>query len=74
MTGPTAPAHVPASRILGEVLERATDREQWERFERQLRSTGYCRRPVRLSGQVDAIDLATGEVRKLYQTSPSKKR
>ena len=70
MTAATAPAHVPASRILGEVLERAADPEQWERFERQLRSTGYCRRPVRLSGQVDAIDRATGEVRTTYSTAP----
>jgi hypothetical protein len=70
MTAAAAPAQVPASRILDEVLERAADPEQWERFERQLRSTGYCRRPVRLSGQVDAIDVATGEVRTTYSTAP----
>ena len=49
-------------RCSSEVLARAADPEQWERFERQLRSTGYCRRPVRLRGRVDAIDAATGEV------------
>ena len=54
--------------MLADVLERAADPEVWERFERQLRSTGYCRRPVRLRGQVDAIDKATGEVVTVYST------
>jgi hypothetical protein len=68
----TAVAHTmnPTSGVLGQVLERAADPEMWERFERQLRSTGYCRRPVRLRGQVDAIDLGTGEVRTAYSTAP----
>jgi hypothetical protein len=51
------------------VLKRAADPEQWERFERQLRSTGYCRRPIRLHGRTDAIDIASGEVRTVYSTS-----
>jgi hypothetical protein len=67
----TALAHaLNSTGLLGEVLERAADPEQWERFERQLRSTGYCRRPVRLRGQVDAVDLVTGEVRTAYSTVP----
>ena len=53
---------LPAGRCSSDVLERAADPEEWERFERQLRSTGYCRRPVRLRGRVDAVDAATGEV------------
>ena len=48
--------------VLAGVLERAADPDAWERFERQLRSTGYCRQPVRLRGRVDSIDRATGEV------------
>ena len=55
--------------VLGNVLERAADPEQWERFERQLRSTGYCRRPIRLRGQTDAVDVATGEVRTVFSTA-----
>ena len=51
------------------MLDRAADPEHWERFERQLRGTGYCRRPVRLRGQVDAIDLHTGEVQTAYSTA-----
>src|SRR3954452_16390704 len=61
---------MPASNpVLAEVLERAADPDAWERFERQLRSTGFCRRPVRLRGQVDAIDLETGEVRTTFSTA-----
>jgi hypothetical protein len=32
-------------------------RNEWERFERQLRSAGYCRHPVRLRGQVDGLNV-----------------
>jgi hypothetical protein len=59
----------PASPLLADVLDRAADPDMWERFERQLRGTGYCRRPVRLRGQVDAIDLHTGEVQTAYSTA-----
>ncbi len=59
---------MPTSGVLGEVLERASDPDEWERFERQLRSVGYCRHPVRLRGQVDGIDVATGEVRTIFST------
>jgi S-DNA-T family DNA segregation ATPase FtsK/SpoIIIE len=55
--------------VLGQVLERAEDPEMWERFERQLRSTGYCRRSVRLRGQTDAVDTVTGEVRAVFSTA-----
>jgi hypothetical protein len=47
----------------------AADPAKWERFERQLRATGYCRRSVRLRGQVEAIDVATGEIRTRYSTA-----
>src|SRR4051794_5473136 len=54
--------------VLAEVLERAADPEEWERFERQLRSSGYCRRRVRLRGRVDSLDAETGEVVTSYST------
>ena len=38
-------------------VARASDTELWERFERQLRSAGYCRQPVRLRGQIDGRDI-----------------
>ena len=65
---------MPAGPVLGDVLKRAADPDEWERFERQLRSTGYCRQPVRLRGQVDAIDAATGEVVTVYSTDARARR
>src|SRR3954468_25079267 len=57
-----------ADPALRGVLARAADPEEWERFERQLRSTGYCRRPVRLQGGVNSVDASTGEVVASYST------
>jgi hypothetical protein len=65
----TAVATRPLTGVLAEVLERASDSRQWERFERQMRSAGYCRHPVRLHGQVDGIDVETGEVRTIFSTA-----
>ena len=59
---------MPAGPVLEGVLARAADPDEWERFERQLRATGYCRRPVRLRGGIDAIDVRTGEVRSVFST------
>jgi hypothetical protein len=36
---------------------------------RQAERTGLCTRPVRLKGRIDAIDLATGELRNIYDTA-----
>jgi hypothetical protein len=60
---------VPDRALVGDVIARAADPDEWERFERQLKGTGYCRRPVRLRGQVDAVDTATGEVRPVFSTA-----
>ena len=38
-------------------------------WERQLASTGACSHPVQLHGRIDAVDLATGEVAPVYDTS-----
>jgi hypothetical protein len=65
----TAVATQPSSGVLSEVLARASDTERWERFERQLRSAGYCRHPVRLRAQVDGLDVETGEVRTIFTTA-----
>lgn len=61
-------AHAPDRALVGDVIARAADPEHWERFDRQLKATGYCRRPVRLRGQVDAIDTTTGEIRTMFST------
>ena len=58
-----------AGPVLEGVLARARDPDGWECFHRQLRSSGYCRRPVRLRGQVDVVDVKTGEVRTTFSTA-----
>src|SRR5829696_1714628 len=65
----TAVATQLSTGVLSEVLARASDTEQWERFEGQLRSAGYCRHPVRLRGRVDGLDVETGEVRTIFSTA-----
>ena len=35
----------------------------------QLERTGMCRHPIRLRGRIDAVDLATGELRPVYDTA-----
>jgi hypothetical protein len=42
------------------------DFRQWER---QLATTGTCSHPIRLTGRIDAIDLATGESAPIYDTA-----
>src|SRR3954463_9759408 len=54
--------------VLNDVLKRAAAPAPWEGFERHLRGTGYCRRPIRLRGRVDSLDAATGEVVACYST------
>jgi hypothetical protein len=39
------------------------------RWETQVARTGYCTRPVRLAGRIDAINLQTGEMRPMYSTA-----
>ena len=71
---PAERTEVGPTTVVAEVVRRARDPEQWERFERQMRATGYCRHPVRLRGQVDAVDQATGECRTVYSTEPEPDR
>lgn len=68
------PTDLAPSSVMTQVLGRAADAEQWERFERQMRATGYCRHPVRLRGQVDAVDVGTGECQSVYSTEPEPDR
>src|SRR4051794_10096748 len=65
----TAVAINPSTGVLAEGLARAADTGQWGRFGRQLRPAGYCRHRVRLRGQVDGVDVETGEVRTIFSTA-----
>lgn len=43
----------------------------WAEFTREIRQaerTGLCTHPVRLRGRINAVDLATGELRTMYST------
>jgi hypothetical protein len=56
MTKPlTAAAPATAPELLGELAHRAA-RPDFPRFEAQLRSSGYCARPVRLRGRIETCD------------------
>ena len=46
-----------------------TSPDGFTRWEQQLAHTGYCQHPVRLAGRIDAVDLATGELRPVYTTT-----
>jgi hypothetical protein len=46
----------PGSPIVRELCARARDDEQFTRFQGQLKSSGYCARPVRLRGHVEICE------------------
>ncbi|MDP8968913.1 MAG: replication initiation protein [Actinomycetota bacterium] len=56
------------SPTVRQVVARAADPSSYERWAEQVAATGYCARPVRLAGRVDAVDRDTGEVRQAYCT------
>jgi hypothetical protein len=70
MTAPTAA--VPSAPVPTGSGPVGTDTVTWADFTRSLgqaQRTGLCVRPIRLRGQITAIDLATGELRPLYDTA-----
>lgn len=70
-----AVASAPAAAGAGSVPDGTSGRPEltlpWPElagYARDLARSGGCTRPVRLQGRIDAIDLATGEVRPMYHT------
>ena len=57
-----------AAGLVDELCARAGDPAAYARWQRQVRSAGYCERPVRLAGGIDQADTATGEVRSVFDT------
>lgn len=53
---------------LAGVVTRAADRAEYARWAEQVAGAGYCRRPVRLSGDVEHVDTSSGELRDAYST------
>jgi hypothetical protein len=56
------------SPLVAALLERAADPRAFLRWQAQVAQTGYCSRPIRLAGQVEAADPVTGEVHVTYST------
>ena len=57
---------------MGEAADDTEGSITWADFlqaERQLTATGCCQHPVRLRGRIDAIDLSTGELAPVYDTT-----
>jgi hypothetical protein len=54
---------------LGEVLARAADADGYQRWADQIQHTGYCTRPIRLSGQSLTVEEATGAVTGVFDTA-----
>lgn len=54
---------------IAELITRVGDPEAFARWERQIRATGFCRRPVRLAGKTVQVDPSTGEVLHRFSTA-----
>jgi hypothetical protein len=53
---------------LAGVVARAADPVEYARWAEQVAGAGYCRRPVRLSGEVEHVDTSSGELRSSYSS------
>jgi hypothetical protein len=53
---------------LAGAVARAADPAEYARWAEQVAGAGYCRRPVRLSGEVEHVDTSSGELRGDYST------
>ncbi|HLX89964.1 MAG TPA: replication initiator, partial [Acidimicrobiales bacterium] len=54
---------------LADILDRVADAEELARFESQGRACGWCREPVRLTGNVDEFDPDSGNHTRRFSTS-----
>lgn len=54
---------------IAELVARVSDPNEFARWERQVRATGFCRRPVRLAGKTVQVDPTTGEVLHRFSTA-----
>ena len=53
---------------LAGVVARAADPAEYARWAEQVAGAGFCRRPVRLSGEVEHVDTSSGELHGAYST------
>ncbi len=52
--------------VVTEILARVAD--DFDAWEAQVASTGYCEHPVRLRGRIAQVDKESGEAREVYST------
>ncbi|MFI6919339.1 replication initiator [Nonomuraea spiralis] len=55
--------------VLGQILARVADDEQYRRWTGQVDRAGYCVRPVQLAGSATTVNAVTGEVEASYSSS-----
>lgn len=55
--------------LVSEMLRRAADPDAFGRWTEQIAGTGYCQHPIRLSGQQSRVDINTGEMTTLIDTT-----
>jgi hypothetical protein len=65
----TATAALSPEPIPGSGLGATADDTDFFTWERQLTTAGDCSHPIRLRGRIDAIDLTTGELAPVYNTT-----
>ncbi|MDP8927275.1 MAG: replication initiation protein [Actinomycetota bacterium] len=57
------------SPLIRQFVARGRDRAKYARWQEQIAATGYCTRPVRLTGRTIATDPGTGEQRLVYSSA-----
>ncbi|MFC5816845.1 replication initiator [Nonomuraea harbinensis] len=58
-----------STSVLGQMIARVADDDDYRRWAGQVERAGYCVRPIRLSGTATTIHQGTGEVAARYDSS-----
>ncbi|QFY06145.1 hypothetical protein GBF35_05165 [Nonomuraea phyllanthi] len=58
-----------SSTVLGQMIARMADEDQYRRWSVQVERAGHCVRPVRLSGSAMTVNAATGEIEATYSST-----
>lgn len=57
------------STVLGQMIARVADDDEYRRWAAQVERAGHCLRPVRLSGSAMTVNASTGEIEATYSSS-----
>ncbi|TMR88295.1 replication initiator [Nonomuraea basaltis] len=58
-----------SSTVLGQMIARVADDEEYRRWSAQVERAGHCVRPVRLSGSAMTVNRETGEIEATYSSA-----